>query len=344
MWLLIRQRLLGCIGMSPRFRYICCSAWPTSHVHLPSIPVPAIAINSIYLLRLSELKQSVNAMTSSYSTLDPAAVELSDQITHRNGLGAEGDCVSLLEHNQSGLKVQNAEINIAKDCNQTPTQFAWKTPLAIVGCYVSGNVRHLCIILSLILTPLLATILAVFHYIFFRLIDGQEASHMFALRQSQVTTVSFLLVTAFRASIVAALGTSFTQYLWYVLRIRCLQVELIESLFKIRSNAWGLFNYKIMRHAPLLFAAAALSWTIPLATIYPPGALTIRFESHTFTTGLNASIMNPPPVSADSSQLPTLAEVFHGVHYHWLGEDIGQRGYVGSTYELVDSSLSDRGH
>lgn len=310
---------------------------------LALILILAIVINSLHSLRLFELKQPVNAMPSSYSTLDTAAVELSNQITHRNGLGAEGDRVSLLEHNQSELGFQEAERKIAKECNQTPTQFVWKTPLVIVGCYVSGNVRYFYVMLNLMLTQLLATILAVSCFIFFRLNDGQEASHMFALRQSQVTNVSLLLVTAFRALIIATLGTSFTQYLRYVLRTRYLQVELIESLFKMRSDAWGLFDYKIMRHAPLLFAAAALSWIIPLVTIYPSGALTIRFESHTFTTGLNASIMNPRPVNTDSALLPTLAQVHQGVYYHVLGHGLGEGGYFGSTYLLVDSSLSDRG-
>jgi hypothetical protein len=37
---------------------------------------------------------------------------------------------------------------------------------------------------------------------------------------------------------------------------------------------------------------AALSWLVPLATVYPPTALTIQSELHTTFMNVNASIMN----------------------------------------------------
>lgn len=144
------------------------------------------------------------------------------------------------------------------------------------------------------------------HYGFFRLIDGEELGAFLSLRQSHVSTISLLLVTAFRAAIVATLGICFTQYLWYLLRTKCLQVGLIEDLFQIRSNAWTLANPKIVRRAPVLFLAATLSWLVPLATVYPPTALTIQSELHLTSASVNASIMNPkpPPLSGEIRENP----------------------------------------
>jgi len=137
-----------------------------------------------------------------------------------------------------------------------------------------------------------AWLLAMLHYFFFRLIDGKELTSAFALGQSQVSILSLLLVTAFRATIVAILGICFAQYLWYLLRRKCLQVSLIEDLFQIRSNIWGLFNHKLVRQAPIFFLVATMSWLVPLATINPPAALTIQSELVTAFTSFNAFTMN----------------------------------------------------
>jgi hypothetical protein len=76
------------------------------------------------------------------------------------------------------------------------------------------------------------------------------------------------------------------------LRNNTLKISLIEGLFQIRSNIWTLTSPKVIRKAPLLFVMAALSWLVPLATIYPPTALTIQSELHTTFTNVNASTMN----------------------------------------------------
>jgi hypothetical protein len=44
----------------------------------------------------------------------------------------------------------------------------------------------------------------------------------------------------------------------------------------------------------LLFLMALLVWCLGLATVYPPGALIVVSEPHTFTENYNMSVMNPP--------------------------------------------------
>jgi hypothetical protein len=135
-------------------------------------------------------------------------------------------------------------------------------------------------------------LLATLHYCFFKFIDGKELSNSVLLQQSRVSTISLLLVTVFRAVVVATLGICFTQYLWYSLRGNSLKISLIEDLFQIRNNIWTLASPRIVQKAPLLFVMAALSWLVPLATVYPPTALTIQSELLTTFTNVNASIMN----------------------------------------------------
>ncbi len=169
------------------------------------------------------------------------------------------------------------------------------------------------------------------HFLFFHFIDGRGISNAFALRQSHVATFSLLLITAFRAVIVAALGICFTQYLWYTVRTRCLKISLIEDLFQIRSNVFELANLKNFRQAPVLFLAATLSWLVPLATIYPPGALTVQSELYTSLTNVNASIMNPKlDFAVNQVDIRSLADISGGVHYR--DSSGSSRGYVTYMY------------
>ncbi|CAN9172688.1 unnamed protein product [Alternaria alternata] len=61
---------------------------------------------------------------------------------------------------------------------------------------------------------------------------------------------------------------------------------------------------------------ALFVWRLGIATIYPPGALVVTFEAHTFTKESNMSVMNPPiPRDLDSTQhdFPKLS--FGGINF-----------------------------
>jgi hypothetical protein len=112
------------------------------------------------------------------------------------------------------------------------------------------------------------------------------------LKQSHVTYVSLALTTFFRASLVSSATISFTQYLWKLLRQNLFRISLIERLFQIRHNPIILLDTRVLRRAPILFTIALLLWLTPLATIYPPGALTVISRPYTFTETFNLSAVN----------------------------------------------------
>ncbi|KAJ4982633.1 hypothetical protein SVAN01_11870 [Stagonosporopsis vannaccii] len=87
-----------------------------------------------------------------------------------------------------------------------------------------------------------------------------------------------------------------------------MRLGLIEDLFQIRNNFWGLFNYQVIREAPVLYLVASMSWLVPLATIYPPAAMTIQTELVTAFVNINASTMNSTmtygrAIAADANSL-----------------------------------------
>jgi hypothetical protein len=133
------------------------------------------------------------------------------------------------------------------------------------------------------------------------------------LTQSQISAVSILLTTIFKAALTASTGICFAQNLWHVLRGNAISLSTIENLFVIRTNLLALSDFRVIWRAPLLFLLALLVWCLGLAVIYPPGALIVTFEAHTFTENYNMSVMNPPvPQDLDlagNDTFPTLGEV-----------------------------------
>jgi hypothetical protein len=126
--------------------------------------------------------------------------------------------------------------------------------------------------------------------------------------------VSILLVTLFKSSIAAAVGSCFAQHLWLVLRGGATSVALIEKLFALRNNVLALADPRTIWRAPVLFLMALFIWCLGIATIYPPGALTVGPWPSTLVNDMEVLSMNrPPPTEFDpntfarAEPFPTLA-------------------------------------
>ncbi|KAJ8119064.1 hypothetical protein OPT61_g81 [Boeremia exigua] len=95
--------------------------------------------------------------------------------------------------------------------------------------------------------------------------------------------------STFRAALVASVGVCYTQYLWATLRDRVLKIGLVEDLFQIQTNAFHLMSPNLYIRTPLLAAVAVFCWIVPLATIYPPSALSVELRSLWIPTEFNVS-------------------------------------------------------
>jgi hypothetical protein len=80
-----------------------------------------------------------------------------------------------------------------------------------------------------------ALICATAHLIFFRYLDGRILTSdisIFAKKtmipQGYATTISLLLIAAFRAMLFGSIGLCYTQYLWATLRNRVLKVRFFK--------------------------------------------------------------------------------------------------------------------
>jgi hypothetical protein len=142
------------------------------------------------------------------------------------------------------------------------------------------------------------------HYLFFRYLDDRvifqgtlHSRKTTSIPQAYVTTISLLFVTAVCAALLASVATCYTQLLWATLRERVFkvhvfsmatlirwftkdkQIELIEDLFQVQTSAFRLSNRNLYLKTPVLAVVAVFSWLVPIATVYPPGALIVELET-----------------------------------------------------------------
>ncbi|KAM5527875.1 hypothetical protein FOXYSP1_19749 [Fusarium oxysporum f. sp. phaseoli] len=130
----------------------------------------------------------------------------------------------------------------------------WVTPTLIALFYIAGLVS------------------AAGHYFFFRYLNEREAD---ISSQSWVSNISIAFVRVFSISLGSTLGIAYTQLLWRRLRGTPLKVSTIDSLFQISSNPLKLLDTSGITKAPILWLTAAFLPCVPIATIFPPGALII---------------------------------------------------------------------
>ena len=127
--------------------------------------------------------------------------------------------------------------------------------------------------------------------------------------QGYATTTSLLLIAAFRAALVGSIGLCYTQHLWATLRKRVLkvrsfqvissnapadqtQIGLIEDLFQIQNNIFHLASSGIYLTTPVLAVVALFCWIMPIATVYPPGALIVELHLLPINTTYNVSVFH----------------------------------------------------
>ncbi|KAF8541197.1 hypothetical protein BDD12DRAFT_949477, partial [Trichophaea hybrida] len=154
-----------------------------------------------------------------------------------------------------------------------------KTPTLLVGFYIG------------------AFVIAISNYCFFVFLSGRQVGRDWKLSdrlpQSMVSAISTAFVFLFRSFLVASLGIAFTQRIWRLFRIKPLTASTIDLLYTILRNPVNFLYPQVIRSAKIEYAFATLIWIIPLATIFPPGALRVGFQPNTVVQSLEVSTFDP---------------------------------------------------
>jgi hypothetical protein len=116
---------------------------------------------------------------------------------------------------------------------------------------------------------------AIGNHFLFRHFD-QLSPQQAGITQGWLNAIAVALAFIFKACIVCSLLTAFNQLLWFTFRERSLKSIHIEALFSIPTDLYSLLNFDILRLAPLPWIVALMCWFIPLASVFPPGALSVN--------------------------------------------------------------------
>ncbi|KKY27824.1 hypothetical protein UCDDS831_g00688 [Diplodia seriata] len=127
--------------------------------------------------------------------------------------------------------------------------------MVIYGCYV------------------LAVALAIGNFIFFQILDQRLVAK--SIPQTYVSNAANAIVRLFSMSLVLASSTAFTQLLWRQLRLKCLKVSTIDGLMSVPTAATELLSRDMLQATTILWLFGVILQLIPIASIFPPGALIV---------------------------------------------------------------------
>ncbi|PVI04636.1 hypothetical protein DM02DRAFT_690836 [Periconia macrospinosa] len=94
------------------------------------------------------------------------------------------------------------------------------------------------------------------------------------------TGLAFLTKTAFTA----AVGITFSQYLWVIARRKALTLRSLDAAFTLTSNPASFVDFGVLSRAKLLVILALASWLLPLIALVTPATLTVESRLNGNTT------------------------------------------------------------
>jgi hypothetical protein len=124
---------------------------------------------------------------------------------------------------------------------------------------------------SIVCLFLLATLIAIAHYLYCRHLDGRFVES--TIPQVWNAALSIAFARAFSTALAASMSTAFTQLLWWYLRRKALSLSKIDALFSIGTSPLRLYELNLVTTTPLLWFFGLLLPLISIVTIFPPGKL-----------------------------------------------------------------------
>ncbi|KAF6817468.1 hypothetical protein CSOJ01_02390 [Colletotrichum sojae] len=126
------------------------------------------------------------------------------------------------------------------------------------------------------------------HLGFFLALDGRpvQRSGFFRSQGLQSALANFLAI-AVEICLLSGIGVAYDQYLWRVFRQKALRAITIDKLIRLVSSPWNLVVVDTASSAPGPWLIAFVCLLIPIAVVFPPGALTVEFLEGVLPVELN---------------------------------------------------------
>ncbi|KAF6831402.1 hypothetical protein CMUS01_07361 [Colletotrichum musicola] len=119
-----------------------------------------------------------------------------------------------------------------------------------------------------------------------------ERSGIFRSQSLQSALANFLAI-AVEICLLSGIGVAYDQYLWGLFRKKALRAITIDKLVRLVSSPWNLVLADVISGAPGPWLIALVCLLVPIAVVFPPGALTVEFREGVLSIDLdNVPTMN----------------------------------------------------
>jgi len=107
----------------------------------------------------------------------------------------------------------------------------------------------------------------------YQYLDGKPVDDV-SIPQTWVIRAGTAFAILFKTVLVSATGIAFVQGFWYIIRRNSITIRGIDATFDVLYNPFSFFCVDLLLKTRFVFVIAIVSWCIPIAAIFSPGALT----------------------------------------------------------------------
>lgn len=136
------------------------------------------------------------------------------------------------------------------------TGINWKAPLIMSAAFIAGTTGALA------------------HHLFYQWLNQQDVDKS-VFNQQYNSNIGNACAFLVRALTSLAIGTAYWQVFWRTLQRTSWKIGHIDALYSLIRSIVAFIEVKALYRHPLLVGLALLSWTLPLATIFTPGTLSV---------------------------------------------------------------------
>ncbi|EXJ87133.1 hypothetical protein A1O3_04091 [Capronia epimyces CBS 606.96] len=117
-------------------------------------------------------------------------------------------------------------------------------------------------------------VLMALHHVLYQTIDGEPATA--AAVQSWVIRAGTALAFISKLCLAIGTGVAYDQWMWVDLHSKPHEIGCLDSMFAILQNAFEFLKLRVWFNRPALVFLAAVTWLLPISSIFTPGTISIQ--------------------------------------------------------------------
>jgi hypothetical protein len=126
---------------------------------------------------------------------------------------------------------------------------------------------------SMFILLLIAILVAGGQHFYYNYLNGRSVNNV-PVSQSWIIRGGTAFAFLFKTCLTMAVGVSFCQSFWFLIRRTTLEVGSLDAIFVLLQSPLSFFVGDLWVRAKLLLLVALIAWLVPISAVLSPGALT----------------------------------------------------------------------